>query len=211
MLVTFFGYFRKSNTTAAANSPWSVGKCILAGDMRIDEQKYALAVTVRESKTRQYGRAPVVWIAGRRGHQLDPVAAWRDHLRLSAPTPASHAFAWRRGPVVIAMLHADLVRAAKQMAQRAGLDESVLAGHSFRRGGASFAFYCGVSEVLIQRHGDWESNCYRDYIALPAEHALLTTRTMLCALEDPRHRQPVMVPAVSPLGHVRESGEGLLD
>ncbi len=33
-------------------------------------------------------------------------------------------------------------------------------GHSFRRGGASFALSCGVSDELIMMHNNRKSQCY---------------------------------------------------
>ena len=45
-----------------------------------------------------------------------------------------------------------------------GIDSSKYSGHSFRRGGASFALECGVPVDLIQSQGDWRSNAYQSYI-----------------------------------------------
>lgn len=44
-------------------------------------------------------------------------------------------------------------------------------GHSFRRGGANWAFQCGVPGELIQVFGDWSSDAYKSYLefALPAK------------------------------------------
>ena len=37
-------------------------------------------------------------------------------------------------------------------------------GHSFRRGGASFALQCGLPTDLIKLQGDWSSNAYERYL-----------------------------------------------
>ena len=37
-------------------------------------------------------------------------------------------------------------------------------GHSFRRGGASFALQCGLPIDLIKVHGDWHSNACEHYL-----------------------------------------------
>lgn len=36
-------------------------------------------------------------------------------------------------------------------------------GHSFRRGGATYAFRSGVPGELIQVMGDWKSDAYKRY------------------------------------------------
>ena len=38
--------------------------------------------------------------------------------------------------------------------------------HSFRRGGASFAFPCNVPAEIIQRQGDWQSDAYLIYLEM---------------------------------------------
>ena len=66
----------------------------------------------------------------------------------------------------MALLHADLVLAAKRMAELVGVDPGSVSGHSFRRGGASYAFRAGVPDVLIQYQGDWRSMAYRECTSL---------------------------------------------
>ena len=45
-----------------------------------------------------------------------------------------------------------------------GVDVTSYSGHSFRRGGASFALECGVPSELIQAQGDWRSDVYLSYL-----------------------------------------------
>ena len=45
-----------------------------------------------------------------------------------------------------------------------GLNVEQYAGHSFRRGGATFAMRCGVPVELIKIQGDWKSNAYERYL-----------------------------------------------
>ena len=80
MCLAFFGYFRKSNVATKTTSRFSDGKCIRYCDVRVDAAQYALAITPPGSKTHQFGAAPMVGVAGQRGHPLDPVAAWADHI-----------------------------------------------------------------------------------------------------------------------------------
>lgn len=49
-------------------------------------------------------------------------------------------------------------------ASACGVKESVVAGHSLRRGGTTALTQAGVPEMLIQHHGRWESFTNREYI-----------------------------------------------
>ena len=52
------------------------------------------------------------------------------------------------------------------------LDATQYAGHSFRRGGTSALKLAGVSDSIIQRHGRWKSDVFRDYIDVEHNTAL---------------------------------------
>ena len=41
-------------------------------------------------------------------------------------------------------------------------DENLFSSHSLRRGGCSWAFKSKVKSELIQHHGDWVSDCYKE-------------------------------------------------
>ena len=45
-------------------------------------------------------------------------------------------------------------------------------GHSFRRGGASWAFQSGISGELIQVCGDWASDAYKKYLEFSMQNKL---------------------------------------
>ena len=47
---------------------------------------------------------------------------------------------------------------------QANYDPSLFSGHSFRRGGATWAFSCGFSSDAIKLLGDWKSDSFLLYI-----------------------------------------------
>ena len=53
----------------------------------------------------------------------------------------------------------------KHLIKKIGLKPDNLSSHSFRRGGASYAFKAGVPADLIQLHGDWRSDAYNRPVA----------------------------------------------
>ncbi len=50
------------------------------------------------------------------------------------------------------------------MVARVGLNPSSFSSHSFRRGGASWAFRSHVPGELVKVHGGWKSNTYLKYL-----------------------------------------------
>ena len=73
------------------------------------------------------------------------------------------AFRYRAGPRVVLAYSVFLTR-MRSCLSSLGVDVSGFSGHSFRRGGASFAMECGVPCELIQAQGDWRSDAYRSYL-----------------------------------------------
>ena len=197
MVFAFFGFFRKS-TVAVAGGPGSRGaagdpsdppdlhqrRVLRRCDIRLDLANYCVWVTLRWTKTIQgLERTLEVPLAGRPGSILDPVALFqRLQARIPAP-PDAHAFAFQAaGGELRPLTHRVFVAAIKRLAALSGLDAALYAGHSFRRGGASFAFAAGVSGELLQAHGDWRSDAYLVYLELSEEQRLEVSRAMQRAL-----------------------------
>ena len=55
-------------------------------------------------------------------------------------------------------------------------------GHSFRRGGATWAFRTGVPGELIQIYGDWASDAYKCYLEFSEDANLIVAREMVSSL-----------------------------
>lgn len=60
--------------------------------------------------------------------------------------------------------YATFLQMLKSCLSQIGLDPSKYSGHSFRRGGASFALECGLPPDLIKSQGDWKSDAYQSYL-----------------------------------------------
>ncbi|KAL4458597.1 hypothetical protein ABPG75_013462 [Micractinium tetrahymenae] len=149
----------------------------------VDEDRYCLVILVPKSKTNPFReRRDHIYVAGGRGSPLDPVAAYKRMLQLSPTPPSAPAFGWMRNGQFVAVSHAFFVRSTKQYAAAIGMDPSQVSGHSYRRGGATFAFTAGAPDQLIQQQGIWASLCYRVYIDLPLEALLLTSQLMLARI-----------------------------
>ena len=55
---------------------------------------------------------------------------------------------------------------------------SLYSGLSFRRGGASFAFSCGIPSDLIKIQGDWSLDAYLRYLSSSLDHRRKLTQTI---------------------------------
>ena len=185
MVIDFYGFFRKSNIAVAGRAAADDTKVIRREDISVDLESYCLWVRVRWSKTIQFQERELrVPIAGVPGDPLDPVALWLAVCQRVSAAPSAHAFSYpsRKGGPLVPLTHAVFVRRTKQLASRIGIDERSISGHSFRRGGATYAFSVGVSGELIKCQGDWKSHVYLIYLDMSDQQRLSVTRLMQAAI-----------------------------
>lgn len=183
MLVAFFGFFRKSTVAVGTGSLADPDLHLQRRHIAVDEDRYCLVITVPKSKTNPFReRVDSIYIAGSRGSRLDPVAAYKAMLQHSPAPPGAPAFGWVQTGSYVAITHAFLVKSTKQYAAAIGMDPAEVAGHSYRRGGATFAFSAGAPDQLIQWQGIWASLTYRGYIDLPVSARMLVSQLMHTAI-----------------------------
>ena len=204
MLTTWWGMLRKSNTTVGYKNPLDAGSVIRSSDVEVVEHLWALRISIRKSKTNQFKeRVHVIMLQGSHGHPLDPVAAWQRHLSVNAPTAAEAAFTFQEDGARLSISHEMLVKATKLLFAANGGKASEVSGHSYRRGGATFAFMAGVPDILIQHQGDWQSMAYRMYVDMNPEGMRRATQQMFDALRSNAHQTVEFPLADDPLGHTR--------
>ena len=85
--------------------------------------------------------------------------------------------------------------AMKFLVRSAGLPEDV-AGHSFRRGGTSTLANSGFSDAILQRHGNWKSNVFKQYVDVSDDVAkqiasVLATRSVSSHVHVPTRRASI--------------------
>lgn len=152
MLVAFFGFFRKANICPAKDFSTStedispVRRC----DFESASDGTLVRVNLRRTKTIQYGqrilRVPLPAIPG---SVLCPVTALQRLFSLVPAPPEAFAFSYeeRVGARLTPLTHRLFVSHFKAQLPYVGVDPTKYAGHSFRRGGATFAFQCGAPGV----------------------------------------------------------------
>lgn len=176
MLFMFHLMLRKSNVVAMSVNKFDSKKQLLRSDIKLG--KNVMLVSLKWSKTNQFGvnnlKLPLV----RSGNILCPVQAYRCLLRLKPLSEDSPVFCMLKGAKCVPMVYSDLQAAIKSFCEASGFDSSCYSSHSFRRGGASWAFYSGVPADLIQLHGDWASDCYKKYLHVPLESRFQVSEKM---------------------------------
>ena len=183
MLIGFFAMLRKSNLTVDSATLLATSKLIRRSDLRVDRESYTLWVRIRRTKTLQYGDREIwIPIQGWLDHPLN-VVFWADRVSAiygSQATQEDHAFAgrWTTDPKPTPLPYRVFLTRLKGLVQAIGLDPTNVAGHSLRRGGASYAFHRGIAPEIIKQLGDWQSDCYLIYCVIPPSRIMAASRQM---------------------------------
>ena len=166
MLIAFFCFLRKDNFTAVQKADaFNTRRHLCRGDVSFGRTD--VTFTFRHSKTNQFhSRVHRTKAVHMPGHPLDPLRALVDAFRVCPHTdPDGPAFAVpTRAGGMVPLTHRMFVDTLRFCLRKVGVDPSSFSGHSFRRGGATFAHRLGVSPLLIKRMGDWSSDAYMGYI-----------------------------------------------
>ena len=143
-----------------------------------------LAVIFSWSKTIQCReRRLVIPLVPISGSPLCPVSAFHHMSQLFPASVTSPAFCCFRGSKLVPLTKSVFVRKFRELLTRAYITAAQLyTGHSFRRGGASYAFRSGVPGELIQVMGDWKSNAYKRYFEFSFETMLSVSLRMRDAI-----------------------------
>ena len=172
ILLAFFCFLRKSNVVPETRESFSPSKQLLREDVKIGDN--LLLVHIKWSKTIQFGgrslEMPVMAIPG---SPICPVQAYKNMLQKVKCGPKSAAFSRKCGNGVEPVLYSKFQGQLRRWVAAAGWEPSKFSSHSLRRGGgASLAFRAKVPTDLIKVHGDWASDCYLRYLAIPLEQRI---------------------------------------
>ena len=94
------------------------------------------------------------------------------------------AFILKKGNSVRPYTYKDWLLKLRSIIKKTGHNSMHYATHSFRRGGASFAFRSGVSPYLVKLMGDWQSDAYRRYIHVPLDYRKIAAHEIASAVQD---------------------------
>ena len=98
-------------------------------------------------------------------HPLCPLqATFIAFQRTCSATPTGPAFVISKSPPYQPLTVNNFNQILHQSLMRTGLDPTQFTSHSFRRGGASWAYQNDVPVDTIKTIGDWRSNAYQRYV-----------------------------------------------
>lgn len=172
--VAFWCMFRIANITADGPEEPDIEKrgksyVFTFADVREDGGG-RLSLHVRGSKTRTVGAGnrayfqPLPIIPGK---AECPTAALRVHLARAGEErqPTDQLFGWQTpGGAWAPLQHKTFERRLRATLKAAGVETAGYSGHSFRRGGATFAFsHAKLDKLHIQLVGDWASDAVIGY------------------------------------------------
>ena len=165
-LLGFFSFFRKSNIIPPSHSQFSPNKHLSRSDFYFTS--WGLIVSVKWSKVNQFReRTLLIPLVSIPSHALCPVQALRKFFD-TCPAPASSpAFVIPTAHGLRSLSYNSFTKHLKDLLGLAGFTPDDYSGHSFRRGGATYASSLGISHELIQLQGDWASTAYLEYLARP--------------------------------------------
>lgn len=164
-LVAFFSFLRKSNLVVSDSK--CLSKVVRFNDLTFTANGANLQIS--ETKTIQFSqRILTVPLPVIPGSVLCPIAALRNHIVINNISHRDFLFSLRKGksakatPITYHQFNSFL----KKSLSAIGKNPASFATHSFRRGGATFAFDCGLPAELIKSQGDWLSDAYQLYLEM---------------------------------------------
>lgn len=162
-LLGFFGFLRKA-TLLPKNQNLPAVDCILRKDLRMIGRDH-LELHVRKTKTIQFGqRILIIPFYPVPGSVLCPVLAVKSLFRRTPFQPELPLFSYRENRCTKWYTHATFTSQLKAILSSLGFDAKEFSCHSFRRGGASYAFGQDMSIIDIKQRGDWSSEAVERYI-----------------------------------------------
>ncbi len=81
-----------------------------------------------------------------------------------------------------------MVTTLKDKLKLIGIDPQDYSAHSFRRGGASYAFHAKADPLAIKKMGDWKSSAYEIYVEMDMERRLDLSQKIADTLEQELHQ-----------------------
>ncbi len=99
-------------------------------------------------------------------------------FKLVPATPDGPAFIFSSKAGLQTLTHQPFTSQIRTLLGVAGHNPSGYSGHSFRRGGTSFALASRVPGELIMTHGDWRSQSYLSYLDSSVQQRALVSRIM---------------------------------
>ena len=167
----FFALLRRANVLPPSEGH-NPSKHLCRNDITF--HPWGMMLRIKWTKTIQFKeRCLDIPIARFTGNPLCPVTATFHAFSATQGAPScGPAFVLPFGNSFKPLLASKFVRRIRQLLVVCNVNPTSFSGHSFRRGGATWAYQVGIPVDMIRILGDWKSNAYTHYIK-PAPSSLL--------------------------------------
>ncbi len=167
-LAAWYLMARASNLTPQCRDSFDPLQQLSWGAISLSES--VTFVKISWTKTLQYReRDLIIPLLAVPGSILCPVAAFWRLARFGRRNRQGAVFCDAQGHPLVYKAFLDKI---KVLVAQSGLNPTEFSTHSFRRGGATFAYQAGVPLQLIQVQGDWASLSVLRYFQYPVEAGL---------------------------------------
>ena len=171
-LVAFFTFLRKSNLVP--DNKRQISSTVFTQANLVFTFAGA-NIHVSATKTIQcQQRSLIVRIPAIPGSHLCPILALRRHLAINPGPVCAPLFSVFSGSGLAPITYKQFCVFLSRVLSKLHLDPSLYSPHSFRQGGATFAFDCHIPPEIIKLQGDWKSDAYLVYLELSQQQK--TTR-----------------------------------
>ncbi len=174
-LTMFFCLLRKSHVLPISLAAFDPSKQLCRSDVKIHPfgLQYGLILLIRWSKTIQTRQRvlqlPLPYLAD---NPLCPTTAVIAAFALVPSAPLNAPAFLIPGPdqKYSPLFYSSFLKQFRSLLSQLHIEPDAYAGHSFRRGGATWALLQGLSPDVIRLLGDWQSTAYTAYLdlSLPA-------------------------------------------
>ena len=180
-LVAFYCLFRKSNVVPKESS-FDVSKILTRSNIGLDSEKKMVFIYCGFSKVNQYRKKDMfIPIPSNDDPCLDLYRHMTKLLEAVPAPPDAPAFTYGQGRFI---KYSQFTTKLKLTLRKAGLNPELFSGHSFRRGGASFLFSAGASQLMVQVLGGWSSLVYTRYLFMNEQDRLDAQNLMATAINE---------------------------
>ena len=140
---------------------------------RLNFSTEGLVVTLLHTKTIQFGRRRLHIPLLKNDSILCPVQAYHKALSYVHTDQNGPAFVFSDKNLNKVLTGTIFINTFRNVLKSGGLKNATdFTGHSFRRGGATWAFQVGIPGELIQICGDWVSDAYKRYLEFTMQDKL---------------------------------------
>ena len=176
-LAAFFCMLRKSNLVPVHASSFDSNMHFTRSDFTILNNY--LLVHIKWSKTVQTSdRKFDIPLPSIQHSPLCPVKAFTRMVKMLPAPSSAPAFFLPSHHSYKSITYRQYHLLFRYLVSKTGRDPKMFSSHSFRRGGATWAFRCNVPSDLIKTHGDWRSDAYQKYLEFDLEDRAKVARSM---------------------------------